>query len=288
LLARIRITAKGGKMLKKGENYYSRKNGKLQIEDWIKRYRRMKKHLKKEQFLILESYRPSVRMGIKMAIKNERLSEYEHLGSVTECYEYELMIKFSYFIVTKNPPEYAVCRIAQKCAGRRKYTWYADMIRQKDACRVANEQYDCGYEGYTSGMVPVMGRQQNRNHLGNIPGPSNANPEDAFLAKERVLMIQKFPDYLRGLKKKRAPEYLKIYQLQMNGIVVGKEHSSILDIPEKKIASYKHQMISVLREFVGRSDFDAKKRIQIYRDQRGMKWPKKKSTAKERNALYRA
>jgi len=244
------------------------------------------KRLSIEEYRLLEDYRPVIRKGIQAATVDDKLRDYEHFEAKKECYEYELLIRLSRTFFSESPMLKTVKNWARKLTNIRKPSWHVAGIRQRESIQVMSGDHIFEYDDAGTIIATGLDNQDRIPHF-SLSRQVDCDPEQSMIAKEQHMIVDQFAKHLRNSKKKRASEYLRIYQLQMSGVDVGEQHSTLLGIPKNKVKNYKHQMVEELRKFICSIDPDTLKQIGIFKGQKGKNWEVEKSTFQERTELNR-
>ena len=138
-------------------------------------------------------------------------------------------------------------------------------------------QHDINTESSNSEWAPPV----------NPPNPYKSDPEQVLLELEVQQTVEALPSLVGSSEAKRAHEYQRILEAQLNGLKISSQHGSMLGIPDKKVASIKHQAIDCAKSILAQADEEIAKRQQVYKDQKGKKWKGKRLTSEERKALYK-
>jgi hypothetical protein len=260
-------------------------NQRLTVDDWAKRLEEHIGLLSQNQREAVFQYWVPIQRGINDATKDDALYELENFDQLKESLGYNLLIKDIPYILSKQPSKNSVYLWAKKLAGKRKFSWMASLIRQREAIRVMPKSYRLVFseDGSLSDIsLTSAGWQPQIN-----PPNYNCDPENFLLNKEIFKMILFLPSIVGALNRKRAKEYQRILELQLSGVDVRPHHGKQLEIPETKVTSIKWQAFKHSNEIFVTFFPNLEQAQALYRAQKGKTWHVEKSNSKDRNRLYR-
>ena len=202
-----------------------------------------------------------------------------------ECYH---LIKAIEYLKKYNPTELMISSQARKITYWRNIALHDSLIRQRENIQINAKDYKIQKDDEGNAIdVGHPDPEFDWVSLVYFPDISKMDPQQCFIQAEKYQKLNQVPSLLFSSNKKRAPEFLRIFETQMQGVDVLKEHGPELGIDEENIANFKHQLIEYLRVIFSEADPELSDKINTYRAQKGKKWEVKKSTAKERKALFR-
>lgn len=269
---------------KSRESNKSHPNQRVTVEEWTNRLKEHMNKLSEKQRRILGSYWQPISDGIHEATKNDRLEGLEKFEEKKESLEYNLLIKGTPYLLSNRPQKKSVKKWAKKLTSKRKYTWKSSLIRQCEAIQVMPRPYAIVFE--EDGSIADIGLADCEWKLQIKPPGHNSNPEKFMLEMEIYRIVSLLTSIVGSSKKKRASEYERILELQLNGVDVKPEHGKQLGIKGDEVANRKIQA----KKFAGQIFADIFPELEnsqsLYRAQKGKTWHVTRSTFKERGALY--
>jgi len=235
----------------------------------------------------LEHYRNIIQTAIYNATStDDELKWLENFENIIEAYSFELTMGLKDELLTGKYSDSEVFRKAKRYTYKRKNSWYGLLNRQRDNIRVLPRHHV--FVRDNGNVIDFAFNDSNYFQLLGLPNIYHKTPEKTLLEVERNLVLEKLPDIIAALKKKRAPEYCRILEALYDGVDVSSKHGPELNIEGNKVAGFKHQMIKCARKILAQYYPDLVERQNIYRIQKGKKFKTEKSTYKQRKKIYRS
>ena len=258
-------------------------------DEWASRVKAMLKGLSKTESDIVSGFWEKIVGMINYTIGlDSELSELESLEAKKfnlECYH---LIKGIEYLKKNKLKKLKRFRQARKITYWRKLSMHDSLIRQRENIQINGKNYkiEKDDEGHTID-IGYPDPEFDWASLVYFPDISKMDPEQFCIQAEMYQKLNQVPSLLLSSNKKRAPEFLRIFETQMQGVDVSSDHGPELGIDEENIANFKHQLIEYLRVIFSEADPELSDKINTYRAQKGKEWEVKKSTADERKALFR-
>ena len=241
----------------------------------------------KEQ-AILKEYFQSILTGIERATINDGFDRLDGFETFKEKFFYELLELFMEDILSECPPKRTIEYRAKRLTSRRKKSWFAAIIRQKETIQ-ANAEPSFVIPGDDGAFcdVKIFPEIDWQSFL--LPAsPYIADPEECLCQKQLREIVTKLPSSVRASKRKRSPEWAMILDLQLSGKDVLPEHKEQVGAnSDKQLREWKSQAFDEAGRCLAVHLPELEIQQALYKEQRGKKYQVQKSTFKKRKNLHR-